>query len=177
MRDWPTGLEVEGDRLYFTSSYTISMFDVSDPSTPKFLGASSTSGTTQRLAVKGGKAYTADYHGGLNVFDGTRPDIPRTGGHEAQGSSSFTGVGVDDDLVFVSGHGEGLGVLVLDASAPGDPQVEAAVNADQGNLDYFAAEHIRVIGDRIYLAGHDDDWGAFAIFSYTRGVDPDLRRL
>jgi hypothetical protein len=172
--DYPTGLEVEGDRVYLATNGTIAAFDVSDPAAPEFLGVSLTSGTTQRLTVSGGHAFLVGYHRGLNIHDLSNPakGLPRVGGYELEGSASLLGVGVSGNRVFVSGHGTGL--VVLDASSPRQPQVEGSAEHDLGSTDYFAGEHISVVDGKIYIAGHDDDWGGFTIYQDVPGGDPEF---
>lgn len=160
----PTGLEVIGDRVYLATRETLAAFDLANPAQPRFLGVSLTSGSTQRFTVSDNHAFLVGYHAGLDLHDLSNPTrgLPRVGGFSLTGSQSLTGVGVSGHRVFLSGHGTGL--LVLDASNPAEPVLEGRADHDLGSTDYFAAEHIRVVGDLIYLAGHDDDWGAFLIY-------------
>ena len=109
----PTGVEVIGDRLFVSTRYTIAAFDVSDPNAVELLSVSQTSESTQRMMVSGEHAFLVGYHEDLSIHDVSAPQngLPLIGDDKIDGGASMTGVGVEGDRVFVSGHGTGFAHL------------------------------------------------------------------
>jgi hypothetical protein len=170
----PASLTVEGRRLVLTTAGTIAVFDVANPAAPVFLGFDQTSRNTQAHAATGDHAFLVGYHDGLDIHAIADPadGMPAISTYPFADAHNFSGVGVAGTRVYASGYSTDLSVF--DVSDPHAPVLVGAAPVDGGASPSFAARHIRVVGDRILMAGGDDDWGAVKIFRDQPAGDPDF---
>jgi hypothetical protein len=94
------------------------VIDVSNPATPRKVGALNTSGSAQDVVVSGDYAYVADYTAGLQVIDIRDPVTPRRVGASATGGYAYS-LCVSGGYAYVACSSAGL--QVIDSRDPALP--------------------------------------------------------
>jgi hypothetical protein len=135
----------------------VQAIDVSDPSSPKLLGAAAESGGAD-VAVSGGRAYVASYDLGIRIYDVSSPSSIRLMGSTGT-LGRATGVAIQGDIAFVYNDAQGfLGVdaagasiAILDVTDSARPFVlkVLVLPSDLGGIN----GEFQLIGDRLYVAG------------------------
>jgi hypothetical protein len=151
------GVAVAGGLAYVASSVRVTrpnrrfgvlrVIDVSIPATPVRLGATSTPGDANGVAVAGGLAYVADGDRGLRVIDVSNPFAPvELGAINTFGEAN--GVAVAGSLAFVANDvaPNGGSLQVIDVSIPAAP-------VELGAISLFGrASNVAVAGALAYVA-------------------------
>ena len=112
------------------------------------------------------------YHDGLDVhaIDNPAGGMPAISSYTFPDAQNFSGVGVAGTRVYASGYSTNLSVF--DVTDPSEPVLVGSAAVDGGASTFFAARHIRIVGDQILMAGSDDDWGAVKIYRDQPAGDP-----
>jgi hypothetical protein len=105
-------------RLYVLTSYTLEVWDVSDPSAPARLGSTNLDGAGSDLQVTGAYAYVVTLGSGLQVYSVLDPANPHLVGH-CWFSTYAYGVAVSGSYAYVADAESGIRVIsVLDPAHP-----------------------------------------------------------
>ncbi|UCC68990.1 MAG: S-layer homology domain-containing protein [Armatimonadota bacterium] len=139
-------LAVWGSYAYLTAeSCGITAVDISSPTNPTTAGSCSTAGHALGIAPAEGRAYVADYEGGLRVFDLLDPAAPREVGGSGAPAFVHSLTAANGRLFGASWHDYQM--VVADISEPAAPRVTGGV-CDGG--DSFGSA-VAVAGDYAYL--------------------------
>lgn len=115
------------DTLAFVLAGGLSIVDLSEPSEPEILGASSEAGGGD-IALAGGHAFIAAYDTGLLIADVSDTSAPRVvGSFDTPGSAS--GVAVSERFAYVA---DVSGMQKLDVSDPADPYLVGQFHLEDG---------------------------------------------
>ena len=148
----PRRLHVVGSVAYLTDHRDgLLTIDVSNPRRPRVSSQTPTRGYAYDVAVSGVRAYVADASGVL-VLDVSDPLRPQPLGRLGDGNATLA-VSIADGLAFAADGFRGL--RIFDASTV--QRVEAAEAPNTGgagvpHLDVDYAQHVRVLGDTVYVA-------------------------
>jgi hypothetical protein len=143
-------VEVVGDIAYVTYSGIptqdsgVEILDVSDPTSPIFLGSFITDGFAREVTVEGTTVYVSDSDNGLVILDASDPSLPQLlGTFPTSGSLRTDAVIVGNTAFVVSFFSESF--QIIDVSDPTSPAL-------LGELDGVLPSDIAVFGD-IAIAG------------------------
>jgi hypothetical protein len=130
----------------------LQVFDVTDPTTPRWVAWAATGGFPYNLAVSGNHAYVADVSGdvgeGLVVFDISSASAPRrVGRYDMEQTGGAFDVAIVGSMAAVAGNGA-AGLVLLDIRSPDNPQLLGSFQtwgeADDLAIDWpliFVADH------------------------------------
>lgn len=141
-------LALDGDLLYTASGKDgLAIYDVSDPSAPRFVSRTAESdGFHQLVAVGGGRAVTAEAGKSIRVFDVSTPAAPRAFPSLDQPADAIAASGA---RLFVSGStydenhiekGSGVPVRAYDLAQPDAPRVTGEATDLAGPIDGAATD-------------------------------------
>ena len=135
----------EGNYLYATHGYYLSVFDVSTPHEPERVGYIQTAGEVWGVAVDGDHAYVASGENGLVVVNVSDPEGLRySGGYNTEGFAN--GVAVSGDHVYVADGENGL--VVVNVSDPGNPQYTGRYDTDGEAFGVSVSDGHAYVADR-----------------------------
>jgi len=154
---------VTGGGPFLANFPALRLIDVSNPASPRPLGASSETGGAD-VVVRDGYAYVAAYDAGLRIYDvtsGTAPALVGTAGTLGQAGQ----VRLDGHFAYVLNGGYGFSLAVVDVTNPAAPVTRGAVALPQSfACDFFCQnsyfQGIAVSGHAVYVTG---DHGLAAI--------------
>ncbi|MDP8240869.1 MAG: T9SS type A sorting domain-containing protein [Candidatus Hatepunaea meridiana] len=115
-----TEIAIEGDRLYAVTGYGFEVLDISNPEEPTLLGRAPCEGYSERIAVKDGYVYLAEFSLGMFVFDARDPGNISQVFNFSHPDYLFAGMQVHENRLYLCVWGRGL--KIYDISEPGEPQ-------------------------------------------------------
>lgn len=141
-------LALDGDLLYTASGPDgLAIYDVSDPSVPRFVSRTAESdGFHQLVAVGGGRAVTAEIGKSIRVFDVSTPAAPHAFPSFAQAADAIAASGT---RLFVSGStfdenhiekGSGVPVRAYDLAQPDSPHIAGEATDLAGPINGAATD-------------------------------------
>ena len=136
-----TGHVTVVDTLAFVcaGSSGLRIFDISDPTTPLFLGSYDTPGGAHESAVLNGVAYVADHAGGLQVIDVSDPTAPLFLASSPT-SGGARAVIARDSLVFLAD--DHFGLMVYNVAVPQVPALIGSLPISPGLFALSEGSHI-----------------------------------
>lgn len=148
---------VTGGGPFLASFPALRLIDVSNPASPRPLGASSETGGAD-VVVRDGYAYVAAYDAGLRIYDvtsGTAPVLVGTAGTLGQAGQ----VRVDGQFAYVLNGGYGFSLAIVDVTNPSAPVTRGAVALPQSfACDFYCSnsyfQGIAASGHAVYVTGH-----------------------
>ena len=108
-------LEIVGDKLYALENGGLSIYDISIPATPKFLGSVSGMGHVRQLKVRGKTAFLTARQSGFWAVDVSDPKNPKIISH-FDAIEYATGLDVSENFAFIGNRV--FGVQCVDISNP-----------------------------------------------------------
>ncbi len=163
-----SALVVEGGRLYVGETLPrLSIFDLSDPSSPVFLGRVDLPDAPKNLAVGGDHLYASyRFSEDVTVVDVSNPAAPSV-------VTTYTASGEVGDMALSGGFlwlgtahgGPPVGLEVVDVSDPAAPVQEGTLETDGGGRG------IALDGDTVYLGDRE------TMFDVIDGTHPDAPAL
>lgn len=144
----PTAMAVdlEGNRLYVAAGRALSVFDVSDPLSPRKLGEAEGVDNRRQLVVRNGFVYLVSRETGMRIFDCSDPSRPRL--RSRYDSVEFaTGIDVAGNVAFLSERING--VEFVDISDPDKPRHIAIRKTEESQSSCFSKGYL-----------YSGEWGA-----------------
>lgn len=145
-------LVIVDDILYVPNREEVDYYDMSDPSSPVYLGAivAASIGSNIQIQLVGDYLYVINI-GSLEVsyIDITSPTSPVLAGTITTGFSSTTSTVIGNYLYLINAND--AGVSYLDVSDPANPNLLGTVSVDTGN----APISTQVVGNYLYVPGAD----------------------
>ena len=127
-------LEVSGNRLYALEDRGLSVFDISDPGSPKRLGQVGGMGNVRQLRVSGTTAFLSSRQCGLWAVDVSDDRNPRILSN-FDGVEMATGLDVAGDVAFL-GH-RVFGIQCVDVSDPGRMKHLSSLRTDESQSVHY----------------------------------------
>jgi len=134
---------------YTANQRGITIFDVSDPSDPEFVGQYITPDQARGVAVSGNYLYVADYKNGLLILDVSTKSAPVLEGHYTTTGRAMN-VDVIDNYAYLADYSNGL--EIVDVTDEDDPQQVGNFDTAQSGGDDFYAYDVDIQGDYAYIA-------------------------
>lgn len=144
-------LEVVGNRLYVGESRGLSIYSITNPAAPQFLGRYASETEIRKVVVRDGLAYCAAHTGGFLIVDvATEANPTRVGGAQISsvGGEAFD-LALEGNYAYVTGW---PAMVVFDIRNPVTPPIVYSAE----HLDYYDA--ITVRNGIVALAG----WPSYA---------------
>lgn len=139
-------LEISGGKLYALEDNGLSVYDISEPNSPRLLGSVGGMGNVRQLKVSGKTAFVTSRQCGLWSVDVSDPSSPKILSH-FDTAEMATGLDVADGLAFVGNRV--FGVQCVDVSDPSKMRHVSSVVTQESQSVYYR--------DGIAYSG---DWGA-----------------
>lgn len=139
-------LEISGGKLYALEDNGLSVYDISEPKSPRLLGSVGGMGNVRQLKVSGKTAFVTSRQCGLWSVDVSDPSSPKILSH-FDTAEMATGLDVADGLAFVGNRV--FGVQCVDVSDPSEMRHVSSVVTQESQSVYYR--------DGIVYSG---DWGA-----------------
>ena len=152
-------LAYDGDYLYVGQTKGLTIFDVSDPSSPELVGNFALPTTARGVTVEGGHAYVANAADGLVILDiSDKENLGYLGGNDTYDAYD---VAVSGDYAYVADYYRGL--IILDISDKENPQYVGDLDTDN------YARGVEVKGDHAFVA---DGTSGLVIIDISDRTDP-----
>ena len=148
-------LEIVGDKLYALENGGLSIYDISIPATPKFLGSVSGMGHVRQLKVRGKTAFLTARQSGFWAVDVSDPKNPKIISH-FDAIEYATGLDVSENFAFIGNRV--FGVQCVDISNPAKMRHVSQILTHESQSVYYK--------DGIVYSG---DWGAGEITTIDFG--------
>lgn len=131
---WPYGsckaVYVSDDYAYISNGCVMSVLDISDPASPKWIGEVETPGIIRDIYIWRHYAYVANGRDGLRVIDVSNPSNPVEVGNMPMASCiALTG---SRGLIYAS---NGRNVAIINVTAPTGPELIYSINTYENNWD------------------------------------------
>ena len=139
-------LEISGGKLYALENRGLSVYDISEPASPRLLGSVGGMGGVRQLKVSGNTAFVTSRQCGLWAVDVSDPASPKILSH-FDTSEMATGLDVAGGFAFVGNRV--FGVQCVDVSDPSNMRHVSSVVTKESQSVYYR--------DGIVYSG---DWGA-----------------
>ena len=138
-------IRTQGDNVYVAAARTITIFDVSNPATPKRVGAYTFPLQIWGFRAAGSLLYVAADVFGLGILDVSNPASPTLlGSFKTPGQAKS--VAVSGTTVLVTDHVSGLDVI--DVSNPTKPVFLGSVFVEGFATDVVTSGQLAYVGDR-----------------------------
>ena len=136
---------VSGHHAYLAGGEEgLQVIDITDPTSPRFVGSANTPGIALGVAVSGHHAFIADYYSGLRVFDVSNPQNPEFAGNVDTPGTAHA-VAISGVYAYIADGGAGL--QVVDISNPRSPKRVGGLTMTRAS-----AVDVVVVGDHAFVA-------------------------